>query len=171
MLNNFIYAKSKALFEQQLEAGNVLDEAIVFIEDTKEIWNHGHYFAGEGVDVNDFNNLQTEVSQLSTDKQDKWTDVELTGSTINLSSMLEDTFYYNNTGVSSLTINSFATSGNPRNSYKIAFRALSGMTLSLPSSVYWANGIIPEIEGLHYELSIERSCGVYKAILIPFNQI
>ena len=71
MLNNFIYAKSKALFEQQLEAGNVLDEAIVFIEDTKEIWNHGNYFAGEGVDVNDFNNLQTEVSQLSADKQDK----------------------------------------------------------------------------------------------------
>jgi hypothetical protein len=37
MLTNFIYAQSKALFEQQLEAGNILDEAIVFIEDTKEI--------------------------------------------------------------------------------------------------------------------------------------
>ena len=44
MLNNFIYTKTKDLFVEQLEAGNVLDEAIVFIEDTKEIWNHGTYF-------------------------------------------------------------------------------------------------------------------------------
>jgi hypothetical protein len=47
MLNNFIYSKTKALFLEQLEAGNILDEAIVFIEDTKEIWNHGQYFGGE----------------------------------------------------------------------------------------------------------------------------
>lgn len=44
MLNNFIYAQTKDLFLEALEAGNILDEAIVFIEDTKEIWNHGHYF-------------------------------------------------------------------------------------------------------------------------------
>ena len=50
MLNNFIYAQSKAMFEERLH--EVPSEAIVFIEDTKEIWNHGHYFAGEGVDVN-----------------------------------------------------------------------------------------------------------------------
>jgi hypothetical protein len=46
MLNNFIYAQTKDLFLEALGAGNILDEAIVFIEDTKEIWNHGHYFAG-----------------------------------------------------------------------------------------------------------------------------
>lgn len=69
MLNNFIYAQSKAMFEERI--AEVPNEAIVFIEDTKEIWNHGHYFAGEGVNVDDFNNLQTEVSQLSTDKQDQ----------------------------------------------------------------------------------------------------
>lgn len=46
MLNNFIYAKTKDLFIEQLEAHQILDEAIVFIEDTKEIWNHGTYFAG-----------------------------------------------------------------------------------------------------------------------------
>lgn len=44
MLENFIYAKTKDLFIKELEAGNVVDEAIVFIEDTKEIWNHGTYF-------------------------------------------------------------------------------------------------------------------------------
>lgn len=44
MLNNFIYSKQKSLFEEKLNNGEVLDEAIVFIEDTKEIWNHGTYF-------------------------------------------------------------------------------------------------------------------------------
>jgi hypothetical protein len=29
------------LFEKALNNGEVLDEAIVFIKDTKEIWNHG----------------------------------------------------------------------------------------------------------------------------------
>jgi hypothetical protein len=37
MLNNFIYAQTKDLFLEKLNAGEVLDEAIVFIEDTKEI--------------------------------------------------------------------------------------------------------------------------------------
>lgn len=45
MLSNFIYAKKRSLFEEKLNAGEILDEAIVFIEDTKEIWNHGTYFA------------------------------------------------------------------------------------------------------------------------------
>ena len=45
MLENFIYAKQKSLFEEKLNNGEVLDEAIVFIEDTREIWNHGTYFA------------------------------------------------------------------------------------------------------------------------------
>lgn len=44
MLENFIYAKTKDLFIKELEAGNVADEAIVFIEDTKQIWNYGTYF-------------------------------------------------------------------------------------------------------------------------------
>lgn len=45
MLENFIYAKRKSLFEEKLNNGEVLDESIAFIEDTKEIWNHGTYFA------------------------------------------------------------------------------------------------------------------------------
>lgn len=44
MLENFIYIKQKSLFIKKLNNGEVLDEAIVFIEDTKEIWNHGTYF-------------------------------------------------------------------------------------------------------------------------------
>lgn len=45
LLNNFIYAELKSLFEAELEAGNILNEAIVFLQDTGEIWTHGHYFA------------------------------------------------------------------------------------------------------------------------------
>lgn len=171
MLNNFIYAQSKAMFEERI--AEVPNEAIVFIEDTKEIWNHGQYFAGEGVNINDFNNLQTSVSQIQADKQNKWTNTALTGSTVTLSSMSENTFYYNNTAITALTISSFASSSEPRGLYKIAIKtSSSGTTISLPSTVYWANGAIPEIVAdTYYELSIERSCGVYKAILVPFNQV
>lgn len=45
MLENFIYAKEKSSFEEELNNGEVLYEAIVFIEDTKEIWTHGSYFS------------------------------------------------------------------------------------------------------------------------------
>lgn len=45
MLENFIYAKQKSLFEEALNNDEVLDEAIAFIEDTKEIWTHGSYFS------------------------------------------------------------------------------------------------------------------------------
>jgi hypothetical protein len=41
MLEKFIYAKKKSLFKEALNKGEILDEAIVFIKDTKEIWTHG----------------------------------------------------------------------------------------------------------------------------------
>ena len=37
MLPNFIYAKYKDLVEDQLNSGNIPEDAIVFIEDSKEI--------------------------------------------------------------------------------------------------------------------------------------
>ena len=37
MLNNFIYAKYKSLFLEQLEAGTVPEDAVVFIADTQEL--------------------------------------------------------------------------------------------------------------------------------------
>ena len=64
MLNNFIYAQTKDLFLEALGAGNILDEAIVFIEDTKEIWTHGHYFDCSTLDPSIIPNLQTEVAEL-----------------------------------------------------------------------------------------------------------
>ena len=71
MLNNFIYAQTKALFEAQLLAGNILDEAIVFIEDTKEIWNHGTYFGGADVSKleNSIESLSEAIAALQNGKQ------------------------------------------------------------------------------------------------------
>lgn len=69
MLNNFIYAETKDLFLEKLNAGEVLNEAIVFIEDTKEIWNHGQYFGGNnsvfiGNDtVEHWNNIQKVIDE------------------------------------------------------------------------------------------------------------
>ena len=77
MLNNFIYAQTKNLFLEKLNAGEVLNEAIVFIEDTKEIWNHGHYFAGNGsgeggnIDPELFNEIQNAISELQNNKLNK----------------------------------------------------------------------------------------------------
>lgn len=73
MLNNFIYAQTKDLFLEALGAGNILDEAIVFIEDTREIWNHGHYFGGETIDPSIISDLQTAVAQMQSSKLDSST--------------------------------------------------------------------------------------------------
>ena len=78
MLNNFIYAQTKALFEEHLLAGNILDEAVVFIEDTKEIWNHGTYFGGADVSKleNSIEGLSEAITALQSGKQDTITDLE-----------------------------------------------------------------------------------------------
>jgi hypothetical protein len=47
------------LFEKALNNDEVLDEAIVFIKDTKEIWNHGTYFDGNSNPIN--------ISELTND--------------------------------------------------------------------------------------------------------
>lgn len=73
MLNNFIYTKQKALFIAQLEAGNILDEAIVFIEDTKEIWNHGTYFDCSSVDLS---NIEASIQDILNNKQDNISDLD-----------------------------------------------------------------------------------------------
>lgn len=98
--------------------------------------------------------------------------VELSGASVTISSMLENTFYYDTTPLTSLTISAFTSSGNPKDEYKAVFKAADGMSLTLPSDMYWANGTIPEIEAdVFYELSIERSLDVYKAVLVPFKSV
>lgn len=81
MLNNFIYAKQKSLFEEKLANQEVPTRAIVFIEDTKEIWNHGTYFncsivaedsTDELEDVNTTNYVEY-VAQHLTEEQKRQT--------------------------------------------------------------------------------------------------
>lgn len=82
MRENFIYARTKNAFLQQLNAGNIIEDAIVFIEDSQEVWTHGMYF---GVDLREYYNkeeisnlvapfalktsIPTKVSQLTNDKE------------------------------------------------------------------------------------------------------
>lgn len=76
MLNNFIYAQSKAMFEEQL--AEVPNEAIVFIEDTKEIWTHGTYFDCSTLDPNIIPNIQMEIDELRVNVNNK-ADKEIVG--------------------------------------------------------------------------------------------
>lgn len=93
MLNNFIFARKKSLFTSELEKGNILDEAIVFIEDTKEIWNHGTYFDCSTVDLSDYHTKEEIATELtnyitSTDLSNAMSGVN--GQINNLSSNLTD---------------------------------------------------------------------------------
>ena len=40
----FLYFEKKAIFEEELELGNISDLSIAFIEETGEIWTHGGYY-------------------------------------------------------------------------------------------------------------------------------
>ena len=67
--NNFIYAKTKAQFLDHLEAGVISSDAIVFIEDSGEIWNHGTFFAGKPDitldDLSTLQNVQADWNEIS----------------------------------------------------------------------------------------------------------
>lgn len=102
-----------------------------------------------------------------------WTEKEFTGEQVTLT-IIPNVFYYNNTPVSSLKLlgMTFTLPLPPRALCKVAFKTADSCSLTLPIGTYWANGVIPEIlPNTIYELSIEYSLGVYKAILLPFNQV
>lgn len=42
-----IHFQKKENFENEVANGNILDNSIVFIKDTKEIWTHGTYYGGD----------------------------------------------------------------------------------------------------------------------------
>ena len=47
----FIHAKKKKDFLNELNAGNILEEAVVFIENTKEIYHKGVYYNCKSIDI------------------------------------------------------------------------------------------------------------------------
>ena len=63
MLKNPIYVKTKDLFLDALGTGNIPYDSIVFIEDTKEIWNHGQYFSKDVSDM-DLRQMSVTYSEL-----------------------------------------------------------------------------------------------------------
>lgn len=73
MLSKFIFVKRKSAFLDQLEENQVPINAIVFIEDTKEIWNHGTYFDGSTFDSSD---IEKSIQNILETKQDIITDIE-----------------------------------------------------------------------------------------------
>lgn len=204
MLNNFIYAQTKDLFLEALGAGNVLDEAIVFIEDTKEIWNHGHYF---GQDSQRFKELEDDLSDfieqwnnspastISSSDITNWnnktsnngtvTGVKINGTTKSPTSGVVDlgyinkqlststsssmtllpNIYYRNTSTSlstlTITLGSVSNS-NIINEYFVEFTTRSaGTTVSLPSTIKWADGETPTFEAsTTYQISIVNNLGV-----------
>lgn len=75
MLENLIYTNKKSLLTKELEAGNVPENAIAFIGDTKEIYAQGQYFAGSytGITYSELVTLR-DNSQLIPGKQYRITD-------------------------------------------------------------------------------------------------
>lgn len=71
MLENFIYSETKDLFLIDLGAGRISEDAIVFIEDTREIYTHGIYYDGSHIDLNNLEeSLKKFVLENLKEKQD-----------------------------------------------------------------------------------------------------
>lgn len=138
MLNNFIYAQTKDLFVQDLEAGNVMDEAIAFIEDTREIWNHGSYYATPfgGYAIVDHGTNDTAYS-IAPNVLHVWGEVPAL--TISFSGQNEE--------VAGVYLFRFTSGG-------------TATTLSLPDNVKWADVDVPTIEpNKVYQVSVINGLG------------
>ena len=70
MLEKFSYIKTKQLFLEYLNQNLIFEDAIVFIEDTKEIWTRGVYFECQPFNHKMYYN-QKQINQILTEKQDK----------------------------------------------------------------------------------------------------
>lgn len=161
MLNNFIYAKKKSLFETALNNSEVLDEAIVFIEDTKEIWNHGSYYG---------NNGKRDILPVSLDG----------AGIINFdvtTPMLSNTIYVSDSPVNGISISEIIQPKETFSEYTLHFVTSDTISpITFPEYILWANGNIPEIEtNTSYELSIVATkfgdSYQFKAILVSFRTV
>lgn len=125
-------------FKAQLSAGNILDTSICFIKDAKLIYTHGQYYdCGSAA--------YPQVNHGTSD-----TAFTLTPNTFHVWGI-----------VSSLTLTLGGETSGVANEYLFQFSCASGeaTTLSLPSSVMWANGETPTIEVMKtYQVSILNDC-------------
>ena len=206
MLNNFIYAQTKNLFLEALNAGNILDEAIVFIEDTREIWNHGHYFGPDSErfqeleddlsdfieqwnnspastisssDITNWNNKTSNTGTVTGVKIDNgytqypidgvvnlgYVNKQLSTSTSSYMTLRSNMYHRNtNTSLSILVIalSDSISNSSIMNEYFVEFTtSRAGTTVSLPSTIKWANGKAPTFEAsTTYQISIVNNLGV-----------
>lgn len=106
-------------------------------------------------------------------------DLSPVGSEAYISNIVPNKTYIVSEPVSLLNINEFNVSDALSDEYNVIFKADSGETiLSITSyySIYWANGVIPTMEGgAVYELSIQRvnigTTEFFNAVLTPFKLI
>lgn len=131
MLENLIYSKKKAWFEEELS--NVPDTAIAFIGDTKQIYAQGQYF-GDIPAVN--HGTSNTTFELTPNIYHKWDTV--TNLTLTLADAPEDTY----------------------NEYMFQFTSGdTATTLSVPNTIQWV--IQPNIlSNRTYQCSIVNNIGV-----------
>ena len=150
MITQFIYAIKKRDFLSELSKNNITHDSIVFIEETKEIWNRGVYYTGDlsnyatTGDVQQLNNdltklvgdlrinieqtyalktsIPTKVSQLTNDAE-YTTQLDLENAIPTKVSQLENDVPY----VSQLEFDN-----------KLAKTAFTFVDLGLPSGIKWA---------------------------------
>lgn len=106
-------------------------------------------------------------------------DLSPAGSEAYISNIVPNKTYIVSEPVSLLSINEFSVSDALSDEYNVIFKADSGetiLTITSYYSIYWANGVIPTMEGgAVYELSIQRvnigATEFFNAVLTPFKLI
>lgn len=128
-MENLIYSKKKAWFEEEL--GNIPDTAIAFIGDTKQIYAQGQYFGG---------GVHAEVNHGTSD-----TTFTLTP---NIFHVWDE--------VSSLDLSFSDKQSGVANEYLFQFTSgATATTLTLPEDLKWANDSVPTIEAnMIYQISV-----------------
>lgn len=73
--DTLVHFKTKTAFNTELEAGNIQQTSIVFIDDSKEIWTHGEFYDGSKIDLSSFITKDELTEALST-KQNTISDID-----------------------------------------------------------------------------------------------
>lgn len=158
MLENFIYSKQKSLFEEALNNGEVLDEAIVFIEDTKEIWNHGTYFDGSTINLKTINGEsilgEGDITIEGGSGAYAGAYAEVNHGTSDTTFTLTPNTFHVWDEVASLDLSFGEETSGVANEYLFQFTSgATATTLTLPSDIKWANE--PTIaENKIYQISV-----------------
>lgn len=188
-------------FNAQLSAGNILSTSIVFIKDAKKIWTHNEFYDCGQVDLSEYltsdeiaelyatidsvslRNVAYEDFSGDVDQVSYRDTEQLDGESITFSNdsevgpMISGTHYIAINEITNITIVDFGELRGVFDEYHLVFKSSNnGATITLPPTIYWANGAIADIEpSTFYEVSIMASnMGddvVFRAVVVPFKQV